>query len=109
MSTRREFKPAAYACPVRGCKKLCKSPWGLKQHQDATHALLPQQSAAAAGASSNDDYVPDDHRPSPTPSPPPSPRNSPPPEATTPLNRRGTTKNYHSVLDGKLIFISSSR
>ncbi|KAJ7159107.1 hypothetical protein C8R43DRAFT_1124740 [Mycena crocata] len=95
-SRRRAFKAASYACPEPGCKKLCISTWGLRQHQDAAHPRLPQQSASAAAAPylANDADRLDNHAhspsPSPPPSPPPSPRNSPPPAETVPPSRKGT-------------------
>ncbi|KAJ7844797.1 hypothetical protein B0H13DRAFT_2255634 [Mycena leptocephala] len=107
MAARRTFTAASYPCPEPGCKKLCKTPGGLKQHRDSAHLHLPQQTApvrVTPAPLNNDDNRPDNRRPSPAASPPPSPgpspQNSPPPAETIPPNRRGTTTTYHSLLDG---------
>lgn len=116
MSTRRKFTGALFPCPL--CRKVCKSPGGLKQHQDAVH-YRPQPQAIAGGARAHDDGddgPAPDHGPfnngSPPPSPgpdnnetPPSPPGPEPPQSpplrpTVPQSREGTTTDYHPILDG---------
>jgi hypothetical protein len=126
---RKLFHPAAFICEHPGCKKHCKSAWGLKQHHEAVHAIpaallihsdLPnlERSHSPPPASpvaqhedfeANNDYL-NTRTPSPTFSSRQSPRRSPNASGSPlpnvrrtspPPNNNGLTIITHPLLDGE--------